>query len=145
MRERINDKSRLEHILNSIETIQSNKDRFTFEQLIADPIAYYGFVKCVEIIGEAVYMLSKEFRSIHPEVEWNVIENMRHVLVHGYYAIRPEQLWETTMDFDNRILKQITLEDSAAADEIFTILMGDKVPPRKAFIEENAVYATLDI
>ena len=95
MRERINDKSRLEHILNSIETIQSNKDRFTFEQLVADPIAYYGFVKCVEIIGEAVYMLSKEFRSIHPEVEWNVIENMRHVLVHGYYSIRLEQLWET--------------------------------------------------
>lgn len=49
MRERINDKSRLEHILNSIETIQGNKDRFTFEQLVADPIAYYGFVKCVEI------------------------------------------------------------------------------------------------
>jgi DNA gyrase subunit B len=55
------------------------------------------------------------------------------------------QLWETTMDYNNRTLIQITLEDVAAADEIFTTLMGDKVPPRKKFIEENARYATLDI
>jgi len=56
-----------------------------------------------------------------------------------------EQLWETTMDFNKRTLIQITLEDATAADEIFTTLMGDKVPPRKKFIEENARYATLDI
>ena len=55
------------------------------------------------------------------------------------------QLWETTMDFNNRTLIQITIDDATAADEIFTTLMGDKVPPRKKFIEDNAQYATLDI
>lgn len=56
---------------------------------------FYGFVKHVEIIGEAVYMLTKDYRNQHSEVEWDDIERMRHVLVHGYYKIRPIQLWDT--------------------------------------------------
>ncbi len=63
----------------------------------------------------------------------------------GLGEMDAEQLWETTMDYNNRTLIQITLDDAAAADEIFTILMGDKVPPRKKFIEDHAEDAEIDI
>lgn len=53
------------------------------------------FSDAYEVIGEAVYMLSTEFRDSHSDVNWRQIERMRHVLVHGYYTIDPESLWDT--------------------------------------------------
>jgi len=62
----------------------------------------------------------------------------------GLGEMNPEQLWDTTLNPENRILKQITIDNAVEADSVFSMLMGDEVPPRREFIEKNAVYANID-
>jgi len=62
----------------------------------------------------------------------------------GLGEMNPEQLWDTTMNPENRTLRQINIENAAEADAIFSMLMGDEVEPRRDFIEKNATYAKID-
>jgi len=62
----------------------------------------------------------------------------------GLGEMNAEQLWETTMDPNYRTLRQVNIQSLAEADQVFSMLMGDEVPPRRDFIEKNAVYAKID-
>lgn len=94
MREAIRDCGRLQHMLEHIDRAGQFITDKALADLENDAMLRYAVVKCIEIIGEAAYMLTNEFKESHPETPWNVIVKMRHVLVHGYYAIQMPIVWD---------------------------------------------------
>ena len=95
MREEIRDKGRIVHMLEMARNIAEEKSHHTFEELLNDKILFYGLTKMTEIIGEAAYKLTHGFVDSHPALPWTTIIGMRHVLVHGYFKISPDDLWNT--------------------------------------------------
>lgn len=94
MREPIRDKGRLEHILEAIGKIQEyTKGVQSKEEMESDPMRKHATIYNVQIIGEAIYKLSQEFKANHPNTPWRMIEKSRHILVHDYYQVEMSILW----------------------------------------------------
>jgi len=108
MREKIKDKTRLLHIVEAIDNIFEFVDGKTFESYKNDKILKFAVIKNLEIIGEAAYLLTKDFKTNHQTVEWQDLIGMRHILVHGYYQIKDEIVW-TTIETDLAPLKNEVL------------------------------------
>lgn len=107
MREPIRDKGRLEHIIHYSENVEEMTKDITFDDFKKDKIRYFAVMKNIEIVGEAAYMLSKEFIIMHPELPWQQIIGMRHVLVHGYVTVSPLTLWKTAINDIPSLKRQV--------------------------------------
>lgn len=107
MREPERDPGRLQDIITAANHIISFTEGYSQDELAVDKLRFFVVVKNVEIIGEAAFMLSLEFKEKHNEIPWNDIIRMRHVLVHGYATILPELLWHTALVDVPLLKKQI--------------------------------------
>lgn len=112
MRETEKDKGRLQHIIKAISKIEEFLTDKEEKDLENESILFYAIVKNLEIIGEACYMLSKEFTTKNSELNWQDYVKLRHVLVHGYYTINPSIVFEICKEdipkFKPYIIKYLT-------------------------------------
>ena len=109
MRELSRDKGRLEDILEYSNNVLKIIEGVNFEEFKNNILIYFATMKNIEIVGEAAYMLTKEFKANHKEIPWKQVEGMRHVLVHGYSQVLPKILWATAKENIPEIKAQVEL------------------------------------
>lgn len=113
MREPLRDHLRLIHILEACDRIKSYYPNNEIPLLNPKSIEFFGLAKNLEIIGEAAYMLTPDFKANHTATAWNDIVRMRHLLVHGYYHISPDivkDIAETELPVLESQVKEYLLE-----------------------------------
>ena len=132
------------YLLCSIDFDFLNSPDFKELRNLAEPIS---------VIGDSPYIIKQDeeehkLTSLQEFADFVLDRGKKGQFIQRYKGLgemNPEQLWETTMDPERRTLKLVTMENAAEADRIFSMLMGDEVPPRREFIEVNARYAKIDI
>jgi uncharacterized protein with HEPN domain len=107
MREELRDEGRLTHIIEAIDNACEFVEGIAFDEYCNNKMMRFAVVKNVEIVGEASYMLTKELKAQHPEINWKKIIKMRHVMVHGYYLIEDEIVWDIIKEDFPVLKKQI--------------------------------------
>lgn len=109
MREKPRDKERLHHILESIGNIGKFTKNVSLELFLKDKMMQFAITKNFEIIGEAAFCTTKDLRTDNPEIDWKGIIGFRHVLIHDYYNINLETLWNIKENKLPQLKKQIAL------------------------------------
>ncbi|MBQ2097946.1 MAG: DUF86 domain-containing protein [Bacteroidales bacterium] len=108
MREPIRDKERLTHINQAIGRIKRYTKDLSYDSFIADDMVYYAVVKNIEIIGEAANMLTAEFQIAHPKTPWKMIKGMRNYIVHEYFQIDSNVVWNVVTQNLPELEAQVT-------------------------------------
>lgn len=107
MREQTRDKDRLNHILEAINLVSDFINNVSFEDFVNDKMRYYAMVKNIEIVGEAAYKLSNEFKESHKETPWKVIAGMRHYIVHDCFRVDDNVVWDVVTNDLPQLKKQL--------------------------------------
>lgn len=108
MREPLKDRIRLEHIVEAINKVFKYTEGKTCDDLRTTDMMFYAVVKNIEIVGEAAYHLTKAYCRSHPDTDWDGIMKLRHVLVHDYYQINVQTVWDIIQQELPPLLDQVT-------------------------------------
>jgi len=84
----------LKDILKEIDNISKFTEGINYENFVSDEMRYYATIRCLELIGESIRQLSEEFKKANPEIEWRKIVDLRNILIHEYFEIEPEIIWD---------------------------------------------------
>lgn len=108
MRETLRDPLRIKHMLDAIHNVNMYMKGRSEDDLVNNSMLFYAVVKNIEIIGEAAYKLTNDFKESHPDTSWRQIVSMRHILGHGYYQVTADEIFNVYQQDLPILLQQLS-------------------------------------